>query len=241
MVQVETGSLEPLPVAPKAFLKELRTASSVARLLTTPRKRFVRKAQKQPVLTLPGFGSGDAAMLGVRQQLKRAGFDTYRWQLGFNLGDVPNMLPRVVERIETVYRRTQQPVRLVGWSLGGFLAREAAREVPELVAHIVTLASPIRGGPKYTITANWYRRQGVDVDAIEAAVAERANHPLPVPVSCVYSKADGVVDWRAVVDFDNPKAANFEVDCSHLAMGIDPRVLAIVTDELLASLTTSGS
>ena len=35
-----------------------------------------------------------------------------------------------------------QPVSLIGWSLGGILARELARQHPDLVQQVITLASP---------------------------------------------------------------------------------------------------
>ncbi len=46
-----------------------------------------------------------------------------------------------------------EPVVLVGWSLGGYIAREYAREHPGHVRAIVTLGSPVIGGPRYTATA----------------------------------------------------------------------------------------
>ena len=67
-----------------------------------------------------------------------------------NGGDVAALLPRVIAQIERRAVATGTPVRLVGWSLGGVLAREAARDRPELVERVVTLGSPIVGGPKYT-------------------------------------------------------------------------------------------
>jgi pimeloyl-ACP methyl ester carboxylesterase len=57
-----------------------------------------------------------------------------------------------------------------GWSLGGVIAREAAREAPSLIRHVVTIGSPVFGGPKYTALARIYRARGVDLDAIEKAI-----------------------------------------------------------------------
>jgi pimeloyl-ACP methyl ester carboxylesterase len=78
-----------------------------------------------------------------------------------------------------------EPVRLVGWSLGGVLARETARDRPELVRRVITLRSPIVGGPKYTTVGRAYRQQGVDLDALEAAIETREATPIRVPITAI--------------------------------------------------------
>ena len=75
-------------------------------------------------------------------------------------------------------------MRLIGWSLGGYLAREAAREDPDLVHQVITLGSPVVGGPKYTLVAQ---------------VAARNSVPLRTPVVAIYSR-DAVVAWEACID-----------------------------------------
>jgi triacylglycerol lipase len=58
-----------------------------------------------------------------------------------------------------------------------------------------------------------------------------SRQPLPpgVGFTAVYSKRDGIVDWRACVD---PAAVPVEVTASHLGMAFDPRVI----DEVAGSL-----
>jgi pimeloyl-ACP methyl ester carboxylesterase len=90
-----------------------------------------------------------------------------------------------------VLHRLGAPVRLIGWSLGGYLAREVAREHPHAVQQVITLGSPVIGGPKYTAVAGAYRRRGVDLDAIEAEVAVRNELPLDTPITAIYSQSDG--------------------------------------------------
>jgi hypothetical protein len=67
---------------------------------------------------------------------------------------------------------------------GMIWGRGAARERPAEVARVITLGSPVIGGPKYTAVADVYRRQGYDLDAIEAgrsrlASACRSRFPSP--------------------------------------------------------------
>ncbi len=49
-----------------------------------------------------------------------------------NTGNVEDLLPRVQARAEAIRDRSGRPVHLVGWSLGGVLARELARDTPAL-------------------------------------------------------------------------------------------------------------
>jgi pimeloyl-ACP methyl ester carboxylesterase len=120
----------------------------------------------------------------------------------------------------------------VGWSFGGVIAREAARLDPSAVRRVVTLGTPVVGGPKYTRVARWLHRSGHDVDAIERAVEELNRTPLTVPVRAVYSKTDGVVDWRACIDPWTPTVEHVEVRSSHLGMGHHPAVLEVVARRL---------
>ena len=117
----------------------------------------------------------------------------------------------------------------VGWSLGGVLAREVARERQDLVKSVVTLGSPIIGGPKYTRAAAFYERvMGEDLDEIEGAVVERNRIPISVPLTAIYSRRDAVVKWEACIDRYNQHCEHIEVDASHLSLGFDPRVLQLV-------------
>ena len=137
--------------------------------------------------------------------------------------------------VDVVKKRADQegrPIRLVGWSLGGYLAREAARDVPDCVEQVITLGSPIVGGPQYTTTAGIYEKRGVDLSKIERAIEEREQTPIAVPISVIYSKSDGVVEWRACIDRKNPNVEHFRVKSTHIGLGVSPEVYSIVASEL---------
>jgi hypothetical protein len=62
---------------------------------------------------------------------------------------------------------------------------------------------------------------------------EQAQVPLPHGVSftSVFSRRDGVVDWRSCLD---PQARHVEVTTSHCGMAFDPVVTDIVAETLAA-------
>ena len=191
------------------------------------------RGKGEPVMVVPGFATDDRWTARLRAFLSAIGYRAVGWGLGRNRGNVPKLIPAVVERTEQLFENEGQAIRLVGWSLGGYLVREAARERPDLVERVITLGAPVVGGPTYTASAPMYIRRGYDLEEIAATVVEREEKPIQAPVYAVYSRSDGVVAWRACIDrFDNPHVEHFEVRSSHLGMVSSPRVFRLIADLL---------
>ena len=182
---------------------------------------------------LPGFGTGDLTTVPLRAYLLALGYDVHGWRLGRNLGDVERVLPILIERTRRIATRRRTRVSLVGWSQGGVLAREIAREAPEAVNRVITFGTPVAGGPKYTAVAPIFRERGVDLDALEREIAARSlAHPIRVPITAIYSCEDSVVAWQACLDPDNPDVEHVEVGGTHAGLGINPDVFGLVADRL---------
>ena len=190
----------------------------------------------ETVLVVPGFATGDSATIALRSFLRRSGYRAEGWGLGINQGQVQALTPQVADRIKTLSRERNARIRVVGWSLGGVLAREATRLVPDCVASIVTLGTPVIGGPKYTLVAGHYRKQGIDLDAVERTVAETNRSPIPVPITAIYSPLDGVVAWQACFD-DNPMndVRYVELALGHAELGFSGPAFRAVADALAAT------
>jgi pimeloyl-ACP methyl ester carboxylesterase len=191
-----------------------------------------RAARPHTAILLPGFGAGPRSMRIMESFLRRRGHRASDWGLGLNTGDVKKLRAKLKHVVEESMASHGEPVVLVGWSLGGYIAREYAREHPGDVRKVVTLGSPVIGGPRYTSTAARYRSQGFDLAQIERDVANRYATPLRVPVVAIYSKRDGIVAWRACIDQWSPHVRNIEVSATHFGLVLAPRVLAIVADEV---------
>lgn len=234
----DAGLQDMRPPGLMGWFREMGSVASIGRLALEYPWLMSRQATPgdPPVVVLPGFGSGDASTLVLRSVLRRSGFDTRPWGLGINTGDVPALTEKLRERVEREAEAAAQPLTLVGWSLGGVLAREVARDRPDLIRSIVTLGSPVVGGPAFTNAVAFYRAAGMDLEWIQREVHLRNQIPIRVPVIAFYSKTDGVVDWRACIDHYNTHVRHIEVDVPHLALGFDPSVLRLVVDVLIRNL-----
>jgi pimeloyl-ACP methyl ester carboxylesterase len=221
------------PPPARLLLGELRGALEPARLLLrAPMVATLPRGHGANVILLPGYGAAESSIAVLKGFLHLLGYRSHDWGLGRNDGRVDRLLPRVLARIDEVEPDPGRSVHLLGWSLGGYIAREAARERPERVRSVITLGSPVVGGPKYTTVAERYRRRGYDLDEIERAVDARYDRPLAVPVTAIFSKSDGIVAWEACIDRRSPGIEHVEVKTTHIGLGFCPEVYRIVADRL---------
>lgn len=223
---------EPLrPPSDRSVAKEVLALRELPRLLLSgPRLASAPKGQRQPVMALPGHSSSDVATAPLRAYLGWLGYDVRGWGLGTNHGDVRSLLPDVEAAVEGYVRSQGSRVHLVGWSLGGVIAREVARDRPDLVAQVITYGTPVVGGPAFTLAASSYGP--AQVAAIAAQAAERTKVPILVPVTAFFSRRDQVVSWRACIDPDNHHVEHVEVRSTHIGLGMDPDVWLGITRRL---------
>ena len=106
-----------------------------------------------PVVLVPGWRFGEASVEPLRRYLARRGFRAQHWGNGVNRGKVERDTRRLLDTTRAVAAGAGQPVNLVGWSLGGVVAREVARIAPDAVRAVFTYGTPVIGGPKYTLAA----------------------------------------------------------------------------------------
>lgn len=192
----------------------------------------------RPVVLAPGYGAGDASMFALFRYLRWLGYDVHHWGLGRNNGKVEKYVAELTERVRHLHsEREGAAVTLIGWSLGGVIMREIARENPELVREVITLGTPIVGGPKYTRVAKLFAGlENIDLDHLERHIHLRNLRPIKCPLTCIYSKSDGVVAWAASVDSYNAQARNVNVPSSHLGLAFNPFVWRVIARTLAGKL-----
>ena len=147
-------------------------------------------------------------------------------------GSVAFLCQKAIARVRQRSKELGTPVIIIGWSLGGYIARECARELPDEVAQVITFGSPIVGGPKYTRAVEFFRNRGLDIDWIEESIEQRNSNPIKQPITCIYSKSDAIVSLYAALDRVSPNVKNVEVKSSHFGMGFNRRVWRIVKSAL---------
>ena len=185
-------------------------------------------------MLLPGYRTDESAMRPLGHYLDYLGYDVYDWGLGRNRGDVDSYVQQIGGRVAEVHsKRDGEPVTLIGWSLGGVIAREAARLHEPYVREVITLGTPIIGGPKYTSVGRRFADSAsIDLDEFEKEVHSRNSIGIKQPVTSIYSKLDGVVGWRASIDVYNEQARNIAVYSSHFGIGANGRVWRLIADIL---------
>lgn len=226
------------------FFRRARADRRISR--TLPFAGPHRAPALEPVLLVPGFMAGDSTLFAMHRSLRNHGYRTYGSRTHLNVDCTRGTADRLERRLEALVARRGRKVSIVGHSLGGMLARGLAARRPDLIAGIVTMGSPmVAPGAVHGVLA-WDADlltrlarigltgvMGQDCIAGECARLsfEETRTPLAegIGFTTIYSRRDGVVDWRACID---PQARAVEVRTSHLGMAFDPYTIDKVLDAL---------
>ncbi len=197
---------------------------------------LVKKKQgnQERIILFPGFKMGESTMFPLKHYLQKIGYAPEHWGQGTNKGEVEKYRDAMIERLQQDDSGDQ--VVLVGWSLGGVIAREIARKIPERVNSIFIFGSPIKG-PKYTIAAGAFNPEETK-RITELLEQQELNSPIQVPSTIVFTKKDSIVSWPSCIDQTSTKARHFEVKSTHLSLGIDPQVWQLLSSHLQEHLNT---
>lgn len=210
----------------------------------------VPRGDGSAVIIIPGFLGTDVYLTELHAWLRRIGYKPYFSGIGVN-ADCPNLLiqQRLNQTIDKALAETKRKVHLIGHSLGGVIARSLAGQRSRDIASVTTLAAPIRG----TVANRAVLRAA---EAVRLRILdEHGRGVLPgcytgqctcnflnslrrrVPAStietAIYTRHDGVVDWRYCMTMDPD--VDVEVPGTHIGMAFNPAAYTVVAERLAAA------
>jgi pimeloyl-ACP methyl ester carboxylesterase len=229
---MNTAAIRSAPPSQLLLALELRAFWELQVFFATyPLLRRAPRGDGHPVLVLPGLAASDTSTRPLRTYLRAQGYAAHGWKQGANRGPRLGVEAGIDARIADLFRRHGRKVSLVGWSLGGVFAREAARRSLDIVRQVITLGSRFASEPKATNAWRLYEHlseRRVD----EWPDREAMKLPPPVPSTAIYSRTDGVVAWQGCLEQDGAQTQNVEVAGSHCGLGHNPAVLYAIADRL---------
>lgn len=222
----------PLAPPPAGLLAREIAGFAVTRIRAAmgPAVRTAIEGDGRTVVVIPGFLASDATTSRLRRSLENAGFVAHGWGLGRNRGVSGDTLDRLAERLDRL--APDRSLTLIGWSLGGLIAREFAKNFPQRTAKVITLGSPFSGSPRANHAWRVYEHvagHSVDTPPIATILAEKP----PVPTVAIWSPRDGIVAAEAACGGPGESDLRIRVDCTHMALVADPVAIRTVASAIL--------
>jgi triacylglycerol lipase len=253
--RISPGPTEPvhedLRTAWTPMWRELLTPAQWLRLRCAAiyRGDGVPRGDGSPVLLVHGFLTWGLYLGTMRAWLERLGYHARIAHIGLNADCYDVLADRLRAETERFAGPPRRRVHLVGHSLGGVLVRAVAAHVPELVASVTYLATPLRGlrvhpGLRLSnlaVRSAVRRRRDHSVFpecmtfGCQCAAVRALTTPLPsrVPQLAVVARGDGLADWRYEMDPETSRV--LEVRSSHFGVVFEPAVYEALARHLTAA------
>ena len=182
-------------------------------------------------MLLPGFGAHPVRMRWLARRLEEAGHTAKNWGLGVNLGATADRFAKVEARLVDLFERRGEKIVLVGWSLGGVMARELAKRHPDKIEKVVTMGSPFSGSPR--ANNGWRAYQAiaghrVDEPEIDTVLGEKP----PVETVAMWSPRDGIVHPRSACGRAHERDRAIALRCSHMGFVLSNEAMIALLSEL---------
>ena len=173
-----------------------------------------------PAMVIPGFIANDRTTMELRRALAEAGFRVHPWRQGMNWGARADTMERLKRALDLCGH--DEPIVLVGWSLGGLYARELARLCPDRVRAVVTLGSPV-WGDRRRYTNVWRLYEWLAGHPVDDPPIPDSEEKPPVPTLALWSRRDGIVGVRSARGTETSCDKSVEVDSSHMGFAVSKK------------------
>ena len=205
------------------------------------------------VVVIPGFLGTDLYLTHLQSWLERIGYRSYLSGIGLN-AECPNLLieQRLNDTLDRALEDTGRKVHLIGHSLGGVMARSIASRRPDDIASVITLAAPLRGTVAHhsILRAAENVRQQIHREHGDSVLPNcytarctcdfvnylRSEIPVSIRQSALYTRDDGIVDWRYCIT--GREDVDFEVSGTHIGLVFNASVYRIIAERLADAQST---
>ena len=188
---------------------------------------------RKPVLLVPGFLAGDWTLRTAHDWMRRIGYRARMAGVALNVDYSEVMLRPLLDKLVELNRKSGARVSVVGHSRGGVLAKVLSHRNPDLVEQVITLGSPLNDPfdvhpltmagvhAAHLLNAVRYRHDA----NVEMRFLRDLKTAPRVPTTSIYSRSDGVVNWKACLRSD---VNSIEVHGSHVGLALNPEVYRIL-------------
>jgi pimeloyl-ACP methyl ester carboxylesterase len=217
----------------------LRAAAEFA-LQKFSRVNVSKDGDGHPVIIFPGLGADGRSVATLCAHCRALGYDAVDWGQGFNTGpkgDFDDWIEVLKSQVTDLLAGHTQQATLIGWSLGGLYAREIAKLMAPRIRQVITIGTPFNADADYTNVGWMFRLLSGTSPVIDSVLSQRLRTPPPMRTTAIYSRSDGVVAWQTCRhDKSSLLVRDIEVNSSHIGMGWNREVLAVVTERLAQRL-----
>lgn len=188
-------------------------------------------------MVIPGFIASDFTTKELRRALAESGFRVHPWRQGINWGARADTLDRLKRAVDQCGH--DEPMLLVGWSLGGLYAREIARAEPDRVRAVVTLGSPV-WGDRRRYTNVWKLYEWVAGHPVDNPPIPDSEEKPPVPTLALWSRKDGIVGVPSARGTEESRDKEVEIDTNHMGFAVSRTGTRAAAREIVRFLDEIG-
>ncbi len=200
---------------------------------------FLSRAPKgdgHAVMVIPGLGVNDLTTKMLRLFLQRCGYKVFGWELGINTRYDENVSLELEQRLSNLFQEYGK-ISVIGQCFGGLYALKLAHANPDMVRSVITLGTSM-SNPLNADRLRWLyklmngQKKLNDLDDNLSEITSDFPGKLSMPVTCIYTKTDGVIDWKNSLCSETGQSENINIFSSHFGMGHNPRMLWVIADRL---------
>ena len=207
------------------------SASLLAQALTDLGLTQLPQGHATPVFIATGLFGTQETTNQLRRFLRKNDYDARRLKTQIHLPSKKGEPPygkTFAQGVKERHINTGKKVHLIGWSLGGIVAKIYAQRHPEHVAGIYTLAAPYKDIKESTYLSYLQKPFSlIQRNPLSEELLEEIRQPAIVPHYSYVATKDEIVD---PAQCESERTRYYPV--GHLEIGFDPRVYAQIMQDI---------